>query len=272
MSFVAARLLVLAVFVLGSTFMLDAAFAQEAVRKELLPTGKLRMGVALGLTPGAGNVVMDAPGEPRGISADLGRGLARKLGVEIEWVPYANSGALTDAADSGAWDVAFIPVDEQRKQKVDFGAAHIVLQSTFLVAPGSKMQTLAEVDRPGVRVAGVQNTATARAAQASLKNATMIYAENALELFDMLRNGKVDAVAQSRESLLQMAAKLPGSRVLPGSFLNSYVAVATPKNRPAALAFSSAYVEEAKATGYMRQSRDKLGMQSTVVAPQGTKP
>jgi polar amino acid transport system substrate-binding protein len=118
----------------------------------------------------------------------------------------------------------------------------------------------------------VQNTATARAAQASLKNVTMIYAKNALELFDMLRSGKVDAVAQSRESLMQMAARLPGSRVLPGSFLNSYVAVAMPKNRPAALAFASAYVEEAKATGYVRQSLDRLGMQSTVVAPAGAKP
>ncbi|HXF87704.1 MAG TPA: transporter substrate-binding domain-containing protein [Xanthobacteraceae bacterium] len=272
MSFIASRLLVLFVFVLGSIFMFGTAFAQEAVRKELLPMGKLRVGIALGLTPGAGNVVMDASGEPRGISADLGRGLARKLGVQVEWVPYANSGALTEAADSGAWDVAFIPVDEQRKQKVDFGAAHIVLQSTFLVAPGSKMQTLADVDKPRVRAAGVQNTATARAAQASLKNVTMIYAKNALELFDMLRSGKVDAVAQSRESLMQMAARLPGSRLLPGSFLNSYVAVAMPKNRPAALAFASAYVEEAKATGYVRQSLDRLGMQSTAVAPAGAKP
>jgi polar amino acid transport system substrate-binding protein len=272
MSFVALRSIVFAVLVAGSTIVFGAAFAQDAVRKELTPTGKLRVGIALGLTPGAGNVVMDASGEPRGISADLGRGLARKLGVQVEWVAYQNSGALTDAADAGAWDVAFIPVDEQRKQKVDFGAAHIVLQSTFLVAPGSKFQTLADVDKPGVRAAGVQNTATARAAQSSLKNVTLIHAKNALELFDMLQSGKVDAIAQSRESLLQMAARLPGARVLPGSFLNSYVAVAVPKNKPAALAFASAYVEEAKAAGYVRQSLDKLGMESTVVAPAGVRP
>ena len=120
---------------------LNGASAQDAAaRKELVPTGKLRVGIAVGPTPGAGNVAMDASGQPRGIGADLGRELAKKLGVPLEWVPYPNSGALTDGVTTGAWDVAFIPVDEQRKQKVDFGAPHIVLQSTFLVAPGSTIK------------------------------------------------------------------------------------------------------------------------------------
>jgi hypothetical protein len=37
---------------------------------------------------------------------------------------------------TGAWDVAFMPVDEQRKQKLDFGAAHIVLQSIWMAGAG----------------------------------------------------------------------------------------------------------------------------------------
>jgi polar amino acid transport system substrate-binding protein len=252
--------------------MLGGAFSEDAVRKELTPTGKLRVGVALGLTLGVGNVVMGASGEPRGVSAELGRALARKLGVAVEWVSYTNSGALIDGAASAAWDVAFIPVDEQRRQKVDFGAAHIVLESTFLVRPGSKIRTLADVDKPGVRVAGVQNTATARAAQTFLKNVTLVHAKNALELLAILRSGAADAVAQSRESLTLMAAKLPGSRVLPGSFLNSYVAVAVPKNRPAALAYASAFVEEAKASGFVRRALDRFGMTRSTVAPLGARP
>src|SRR5258708_10964364 len=107
-----------------------------AVLDQLAPTGKLRVGVAAGLTPGAGNVAMvPGVGRPQGIGADLGAALARKLGVGVEWVAYPNSGALTDAGTTGAWDVAFMPVDEQRKQKLDFGAAHIVLQSTWMVGP-----------------------------------------------------------------------------------------------------------------------------------------
>ena len=246
----------------------NGAFAADAaLLKELAPTGKLRVGIAVAPSPGAGNVAMDASGQPRGVGGDLGRELAKKLGVAVEWVPYPNSGALTDAVTSGAWDVAFLPVDNERRKKVDFGPAHIVLQSTFLVPPGSPIQSLAEVDRPGLRVVGVENTATARAAAASLKNVTMSNVKSAAELTELLRGGKADAIALSRESLTQIAAQFPGSRLLPGAFLSSFVAVAVPKDKPAALAYASAFIEEAKVSGLVRRSLDSVGMQSSVVAP-----
>jgi polar amino acid transport system substrate-binding protein len=245
--------------------------ADDGAKKELAPTGKMRVGIAVGPTIGAGNVVMEE-GKPRGVAVDLGAELAQKLGVPVEYVPYPNSGALTDAAATGAWDVAFIPVDAQRKQKVDFGAAHIVLQSTYLVGPDSSIKTLAEVDKPGVRVMGVEGTATARAAAASLKNTTISNVKTAQELFELLRSGQADAIAQSRESLTGMSKRLPGSRVLDGAYLNSYVAVAVPKSKPAALAYASAYVEEAKASGSVRRALDKGGLTTSTVAPAGVKP
>jgi polar amino acid transport system substrate-binding protein len=272
MKLVAVRLLAFAAGLVLSIAIFGTASAQDAVRKELTPTGKLRVGIALALTPGIGSVSIDASGEPRGVSAELGRALAKRLGAQVEWVPYTSLGALTTAAASGAWDVAFIPVDEAGKEKVDFGAAYIVLQSTFLVAPGSKIQTFAEVDKPGVRVVGVQNSAIARAAQASLKNVTITYAKSPLDQFEMLRRGKADAIAQSRELLTQMAARLPGARLLAGAFLNSYVAVAVPKNRPAALAYASAFVEQAKAAGLVRGWLDSAGLRGAMVAPAGAKP
>jgi polar amino acid transport system substrate-binding protein len=249
----------------------SSAFAQDktAVLKELVPTGTLRVGVAVAPNPGAGNVAMNPP---RGVAIDLGREMAEKLGVPVGFVSYPNSGALTDAADSNAWDVAFIPVDAARKKKVAFGAAHIVLQSTYLVAPGSTIKALADVDREGVRVVGVENTATSRAAAASLKTVKMTTVKTGGELFEMLRSGKADAIVQSRESLTTLAAKLPGSRVLDGAFLNSYVAVAVPRNKPAALAYVSAFVEEAKASGSVRRSLDGIGLKSSVVAPAGVTP
>jgi polar amino acid transport system substrate-binding protein len=258
---------------LMATVASGAAADDTAAKRELTPTGKLRLGIALGPTIGAGNVVMDAAsGKPRGIAVNLGNELADKLAVTIEYVGYPNSGALTEAAAGDAWDVAFIPVDEERKKKVDFGAAHIVLQSTWLVAPGSPIATLADVDKPGMRPAAVENTATARAAARSLEKNTLTLVKSADELFELLRSGRADAVAQSRESLTAMAAKLPGARVLAGAILSSYVAVAVPKGRPAALAYVTAFVEEAKASGSVRRALDNGGLRSSVVAPAGVKP
>jgi polar amino acid transport system substrate-binding protein len=247
---------------------LTGASADPAALKELAPTGKLRLGLATGAIMGAGNVIIDpATSKPRGVAVDLGSELAQKLGVPIEFVTYPNSGALTDDAGANKWDVAFIPVDEKRKEKVNFGSAHIVLQGTYLVPPGSTIQTHADVDRPGTRVFGVENTANGRAAQASLKNVQMSYVKTGSDLFELLKDGKADAIVQSRESLTGLSAKLPGSRVLDGSFLNSFVAVAVPKERPAALAYVSAFVEDAKASGSVRRALDSAGLKTSTVAP-----
>jgi polar amino acid transport system substrate-binding protein len=243
-----------------------------AAKAELAPTGRLRVGIAVAPTLGAGNVAREPGGGYRGVAVDLGEELARRLGVPAEFVPYPNSGALTDAVAGGAWDVAFLPVDAQRKAKVDFGSAHIVLQSTYLVGPGSAIAALADADKPGVRVAGVENTATARAAQASLKRVTMTLVKTADELFELLKSGQADAIALSRESLSTLSARLPGSRVLDGAYLNSYVAVAVPKGRPAALAYASAFVDAAIASGSVRRTLDSIGLQTSTVPPPGTKP
>jgi polar amino acid transport system substrate-binding protein len=250
-----------------------AQAVDPAVLMQLAPTGKLRVGVAAGLTPGTGNVAI-VPGadRPQGIGADLGAALASKLALAVEWVTYPNSGDLTDAGTAGAWDVAFMPVDEARKQKLDFGAAHIVLQSTWMVGPGSPIRTLADVDRLGTRVVGVENTASSRAAQRYLKNVTVGLVKSTDEGFELLRSGKVDVTGGSRESLQVLAGLLPGSRVLDGGYLNSYVAVAVPKGRPAALAYASAFVEEAKASGLVRRSLDSFGMQAAMIPPAGTTP
>ncbi len=271
-------LVFLAAALVASAASLKLAVAQalpsdEAVRKELVPTGKLRVCVAVAPTPGAGNVAMDASGQPRGISADLGRELAKKLGVTVEWVQYPSSGAVTNAVTSGACDVASLAVNKLRKQKVDFGPPHIVLEATFLVRPGSTIQMLADVDKSGLRLASVEGTGASRAAQRWLKNVKLTNVKDASELIELLRTGEADAITLSRESLTQIATKkVLGSRVLADAFYRSHVAVAISKNKPAALAYASAFVEEMKASGMVRRSLDSLGMQTSVVAPAGAKP
>jgi polar amino acid transport system substrate-binding protein len=213
-----------------------------------------------------------ATGEIKGATAALGASLARKLGVPVEYLLLASSGDIVKSAESGAWDVTFVPTDEERKKLLDFGSAYHLSQSTYLVAPGSKIASVAEANAEGVRIGGIDNTATLRASrQASAKaaHATMPSVEAAAE---QLRAGGLDAIALSREALTGLAAKLPGSRVLDGGFLNATTAVAVPRGRPAALAFVTAYIEEAKASGDVRRALDGVGLTASVVAPAGMKP
>jgi polar amino acid transport system substrate-binding protein len=251
---------------------LPAAAQDEAGRKELIPTGKLRVAVAVSPSPSALYVVKDASGKLRGVSIDLGAALAKKLGVPVEYVEYLASGAITEAATKNVWDVTFVPYDAERAKQIDFGPAYHILQSTYLVAPGSPIKTLAEVNAPNVRIAGVANTATFRASSKASPNATTITVSGVDDAVELMRTGNADAVALSRESLTGLLPKLPGARLLDGGFMNSVTAVAVPPGHKAALAYVTAFVEAVKAAGDVRRAFDNIGLTSAQVAPAGMKP
>jgi polar amino acid transport system substrate-binding protein len=237
------------------------------VVKELVPTGKLRVGVVFAPAASPFFIVKEANGEPRGVTVDLAHELGRNLDVPVEFMVVPNSGLVTDATESGAIDVAFMPVDEERKKRVDFGPAYFMIESTYLATAASGIKTVAEVDRPNVRVVGIANTTTIRAAGRSLKNASISAAASVDEAMAKLRSGNADAFALSRDSLPPFVAQLPGSRIVEGGFQQTGIAIAVPKNRPNALAYVTAFMESAKASGVVRRALDRAGFANDPVAP-----
>jgi polar amino acid transport system substrate-binding protein len=250
-----------------------AAADDGAAVRELTSTGKLRIAVAVSPAPSALYSVKDAAtGTLRGVTIELGGALARKLKVEPQFLEFLASGEIQNSAANNVWDVSFMPVDEERKKFVDFGNAYHLLQSTYLVAPGSGLQSIADVNRSGVRIAGVANTATFRASQKMSPNATHVTLEGVDAAVELMRAGKADAIALSRESLSSLVSKVPGSRILDGGIMNSTTAIAVPKNRPAALVYVTAFIEEQKASGAVRRAFDQMGLTGSQVAPAGLKP
>jgi polar amino acid transport system substrate-binding protein len=123
---------------------------QEA-RQALAPSGKLRVGLQLGSPH---NVIRDsASGEMKGVGFDLGRELARRMGVPFEPITYPSVGALLDAGKAGAWDVAFVGFSPARAKEWDFTGLHMEVEFGYLVPADSSIATLADVDRSGIRVA-----------------------------------------------------------------------------------------------------------------------
>jgi polar amino acid transport system substrate-binding protein len=251
----------------------NAAADDGAARKELAPTGTLRVGIAVGPAASALWTVRDpATGKARGVPVELGTALAQSLGVPVAFVEYQASGEIIKATDAGEWDVTFVPVDDDRKQVVDFGAPYHLLQSTYLVAPGSTITTVDEVNRPGVRIAGVDGTATFRASTKASPNATPITVKNPDEAIALMRAAKIDAIALSRETIVQLAPMLPGSRALDGAFLNSTTAVAVAKNKPAARAYVAAFIAEGNQSGLVRRALDSMGLTTSQIPPPGMQP
>jgi polar amino acid transport system substrate-binding protein len=238
---------------------------------QLTPTGKLRVAIAIAPAPSAQFAIKDASGAYRGVAVILGEALAKKLGVDMQLVVHNGSGEVQNSAAENKWDVAFMPVDAERKKFVDFGNAYHVLQSTYLVSPNAKIAAVADANRAGVRIGGVANTATLRNSMKTAPSATHTSFEKADEAVSALQQGKVDAICFSRESLTGLQAKVPGSRILDDAFMNSTTSVALPKGRPEAVAYASGFIEEAKASGLVRKAFDEMGLKTSQVAPAGMK-
>ncbi|MCC7346167.1 MAG: transporter substrate-binding domain-containing protein [Variibacter sp.] len=251
-----------------------AAMAQDksAVLKELAPTGKLRVGIAVGPTGSPLWAIKDPKtGKPAGVTVDLGAALAAKLGVPVEYVVYPSSGEITNAVDRNEWDVGFMPVDDERKKIIAFGPNYSLGESTYMVGPGSAIRKLADIDKPGVRVVGVENTTTIRAARRLLKHATVTGTKGSGETFELLKAGKADAIALGRDSLEDFAAMLPGSHVLEEHFWAVGTAIAVARNKPAALAYVTEFIEAAKADGTVKKAFDAAKLRSAKVAPAGSR-
>jgi polar amino acid transport system substrate-binding protein len=235
--------------------------------KELISTGKLRVGVAFAPSPSPLFVVKGKDGAVRGVTVDLGNELAQQLGVEAEFMVAPNTGELVDALEAGRIDVSFMPVDEERKKRVDFGPVYFLVESTYMVTEASGLRRVEDVDRPGIRVVGIANTTTIRAAARSLTQTTITAAQSIGEAVEMLTGGKADAFALSRDSLPPFVAKLPGSRIVDGGFQLTGVAIAVPRARPDALAYVTTFLEKAKNSGVVRGAFNRAGLQHLLVAP-----
>jgi polar amino acid transport system substrate-binding protein len=235
---------------------------------EIAPTGKLR--VAIGISPAGGAYWSTGTesGGYAGVPVDLGKAMAAQIGVPVEYVAYPNSGQITDAAGKGAWDVTFLPQDPERETKMSFGPIYEVADATYIVKAGSPVTNFATLDQPGVKVVAVNGTTTMRGAQAHLKNAKVTGYQTYDEIFNLLKDGEVDAFALSRDQLNALAKKIPGAKVLDETFKKTVTAVAVPLNHPQSLAFVTKFMTEATSNGILRKAYDSNGLKDSPIRTQ----
>lgn len=235
-----------------------------ALRSEFAPTGTLRVGLNMS------NFLLTAKdpatGAPMGIAADLGRELARRLGLPVELVPYPNPGALADDAGKGKWDVGFLGAEPQRANEIDFTAAYVEIEATYLVPPGSPLKAIADVDRKGVRVAVPERSAYELFLTRSIRNAELVRIKGADESFRQFVEQKLEALAGLRPRLVTDHDNLPGSRILEGNFTAVQQAAGVPKGRAAAFGYLREFIEDVKASGLVAGTIEKNNIRGLTVA------
>jgi polar amino acid transport system substrate-binding protein len=221
-----------------------ASVVAPALRSELAPTGTLRVALNLSNTL----LISSAPadGEPSGIAPDIGRELARRLGVPVAFVRYPGPGALVDAVSSGVWDVGLVGADPLRASEITFTPAYLEIDATYLVPADSPIHTVEEVDRPGNRIAVAEKTAYDMYLRGALKHATLHHAQGREATYQLFVGEKLDALAGLKVQLIADQPKHPNTRVLDGRFTAIQQAIGTPIQRTTAAAYLREFVQDLK--------------------------
>ena len=249
-----------------------ASFAQSPavppdVVKELAPTGKLRAAINLG------NAVLAqkdaATGELKGVTVDLARELARRAGLQVELVAFPAAGKVFEAVKTGEWDIAFFAIEPERAAEVDYTPPYVLTEGTYMVRADSPLKTIADVDRPGVRIAGGRGSAYTLHLTRNLKHATLVQAATGggRAMIELFLNEKLDAAAGVRQQLVAYAKTDPSMRVMDGRFYVVEQAMGTPKGRAAAARYLRGFIEEMKASGFVADALKRSNQPDATVAP-----
>lgn len=238
--------------------------ASKAPRSEIAPTGTLRVGINMS------NFLLtrtdEATGKPAGLAVDLGRELARRLSLPVEIIPYPNPGALADAAKNNVWDVGFLGAEPQRANEIDFSAAYVEIEATYLVRGDSPLKTIEDVDRDGVQIAVPTKSAYELYLTRSLTHAKLVHEKGADNAFKRFVEDKLDALAGLKPRLVTDQENLPGSRIIDGRFTAVQQAAGTPRGRPAAAQYLRDFIEDVKATGLVAKTIEKNKVRGLTVA------
>jgi polar amino acid transport system substrate-binding protein len=242
------------------------AYAPEAIAAELAPTGVLRAAI------NTGNMLLvtgrDDAGDPAGVAPDLAREVAARLALPIRFTPFARPADLADAAADGVWDIGLIGAEPARARKIAFSEAYAEIEACYLVPAGSPLMAVADVDRPGVRIAVAAGSAYDLWLDRNLKHASLVRSKSTAEAEAVFAAQGLEVLAALREGLQASQGRLDGARILPGRFMAVQQAVGTQKQKPAAAAFLGSFIEEAKASGLIARLIDRHGMTGRLtVAP-----
>ena len=240
--------------------------APQNVVQALAPTGRLRVSINLG------NIVLaqtdPKTGEPAGVSAELARKLAERLGVPADLRTFDAAGKVFEAIKRQELDIVFLAVDPVRGQEIAFTPPYALIEGVFMVAENSSFKSMADIDRPGIRVAVARGSAYDLFLTRALKTATLVRSETGDSAGGQFVTEKLEAGAGVRQPVVKFMSTHPGLRLIEPPFMEIRQAMGTPKARgDAANSYLHSFIEEMKASGFVADALRRSGQAEVAVAP-----
>jgi len=237
--------------------------------RDIAPGGTLR---AVYLASNPAQAVRDpATGEIRGASADLARELARRRNVPLMLTPSPSPATVIDAVAKGEADIGFVAYAPERVGAVKFSQIYMLVQQSFVVADNSRIRAVADIDAPGLRIAGGKGDSITLYLARNLKQARLVETDNTpADAKRKLEAGEIDAFGANRQRLTNLLKDMPGYRVLPDSLFGVPQTIIVAKGKPEALAAVNRFIDDVRASGLLQAAIAKSGVIGLEVAPVGT--
>ena len=235
---------------------------------ELAPNGTMRAGINMSnplLVTGR-----TSDGDPVGVSPDMAAAIADRLGVQVKLVQFPSPGVLADAMAEDAYDIGLIAAEPARAETIAFTDAYVEIEATYLVPPGSHLNVIADVDKPGIRVAVSARSAYDLYLTRTLEHAELVRAQGLGGALALLTDEKLDVLAGLRPALNEDVKSLPGARIMEGRYTTVQQAIGTNPKNAAAAAFLRDFVADAKQSGLVASLIEKHGVEGRLLVASGT--
>lgn len=234
------------------------------VRQALAPTGSLRIAVYAGSPTSMVENVPDA--ERRGLTVDIGREMARRLGVPATIQVYPRVAEVVAALQRGEADVTITNATAERQKILDFAPPLVALELGVLVPAGSPVSSVETIDRAGARIGVSQGSSSERTLGARLRQAKLAPQPTLQHAAQALRQRELDAFATNKAVLFELAGHVPGARVLDGRWGLEHLALGTGKGRDAALPWLTRFNTAMAAEGHLARASARAGLRGTAAA------
>lgn len=228
---------------------------------DLAPSGVLR--AALNLNNPV--LVQGTPAAPSGVTVDIAREIAARLGVPVEFRCFPGARDSFTATAVGQADICFLAVEPARAAQIAFTAPYVLIEGVYAVPDQSPFTTPGEVDRAGVRIGVKEGSAYDLFLTRTLRNATLVRGDEGTAVF---LAEHLEAAAGVREPMTEFVAAHPGCRLIEDRFMEIPQAVGTAKTKRAdSTRFLRGLVEELKSAGFVADALRRSGQTAPVAPP-----
>ena len=205
--------------------------------------------------------------KPEGLSPEIGKLLARELGVNYEFVTFKNPGLLADAVDNDEWDVGNFAFEKKRAEIIDFSNPYINIDANFLLRKNSEINQNNDVDNKNNKIAVVNRSAYDLWLSDNYKNAEIIRAKTIIETHNLFYNHDANILAGLKPKLLEELKNNNEFKLIDEPFTFIKQSIGIKKGKPKAIDFINNFVSKKIKDGTIKSLLEKYELVDKLSIP-----